>query len=306
MPPVFIAGVDGSPASMAAVRFARGLAEATGADVLAATVFSPAPLVPGKGASAMADAELDQAIREAAEHTLAQLHEPEHAQRRAIPGRSAAQGLHELAEREEAGLIAVGATHHGTAGRIVLGSVGHRLLHGAPCPVLVVPADASDTVRTIAVAFDGEVESRAALRFASDLARRLEARLVLIAAVQPSVPYGLAGTGPLQVDAEEAAKEHSRRECEEAIADLPGGLEADVRVVVGPPGTSIADAAREGTDLLVTGSRAYGPLKAVVLGSTSGHLADHAACPVLIVPRGAHATLDSPEAAAAAGDVSAD
>jgi nucleotide-binding universal stress UspA family protein len=85
MPPVFIAGFDGSPASIAAVRFARRLAEATGADVLAATVFSPAPLVLGKGASAMADAELDQAIREAAEHTLAQLHEPDRVQRRTIP-----------------------------------------------------------------------------------------------------------------------------------------------------------------------------------------------------------------------------
>jgi nucleotide-binding universal stress UspA family protein len=299
MPLVFIAGFDGSLASMAAVRLARRLAKATGADVLAATVFSPAPLVPGKGASAMADAELDQAIRQAAEHTLAQLHEPESVQRRTIPGRSAAQGLHELAEQENAGLIAVGATHHGTAGRIVLGSVGHRLLHGAPCPVLVAPADASDTIRTIAVAFDGEDESRAALLFASDLARRLEARLALIAAVQPTVPYGLAGTGPLQVEAEEAAKEHGRMRCEEAIADLPGGVQAEMRVVVGPPGRSIAEAAREGIDLLVTGSRAYGPLKAVLLGSTSGHLADHAACPVLIVPRGARATLDGSEAAVA-------
>jgi nucleotide-binding universal stress UspA family protein len=294
----YIAGFDGSIASIAAVAFARRLGEATGADVVATTVFSPAPLVPAKGASAMADAELDAAIREAAEHTMAQLNEPETVLRRVIPGRSAAQGLHKLAEQEEAELIVVGATHHGTAGRIVMGSVGHRLLHGSPCPVLVVPAD-SDGIRTIGVAFDGDRESRAALRAASDLARALQARLVLISAVQTPVSYGLAAAA-LQVEAENAAKERRRLMCEEAVAELSDGSQAEVRVVVGLPGRSIAEAIRDDIDILVTGSRAYGPLKAVLLGSTSGYLADHATCPVLVVPRGSRASLDGSPAAAAA------
>ena len=38
-------------------------------------------------------------------------------------------------------------------------------------------------------------------------------------------------------------------------------------------------------DLLVLGSRGYGPLKRVLLGGVSAKVVDEAACPVLVVPR---------------------
>jgi hypothetical protein len=37
--------------------------------------------------------------------------------------------------------------------------------------------------------------------------------------------------------------------------------------------------------LLVLGSRGYGPVRRVLLGSVSGELVRGAACPVLVVPR---------------------
>ena len=46
----YIAGYDGSEASAAAVRLAMRLGEATGADVIAATVYQPLPPAHGKGA----------------------------------------------------------------------------------------------------------------------------------------------------------------------------------------------------------------------------------------------------------------
>lgn len=39
--------------------------------------------------------------------------------------------------------------------------------------------------------------------------------------------------------------------------------------------------------MLVMGSRAYGPKRAVLLGSVSRRVMEQATCPVLIVPRGA-------------------
>jgi nucleotide-binding universal stress UspA family protein len=43
----------------------------------------------------------------------------------------------------------------------------------------------------------------------------------------------------------------------------------------------------EAVDILVIGSRGYGPLKAVLLGGVSDQVIRSAACPVVVVPRGA-------------------
>ena len=44
-------------------------------------------------------------------------------------------------------------------------------------------------------------------------------------------------------------------------------------------------------DLLVTGSRGYGPLHSVLAGGVSGRVLRNAQCPVIIVPRGVDAAL---------------
>jgi nucleotide-binding universal stress UspA family protein len=55
------------------------------------------------------------------------------------------------------------------------------------------------------------------------------------------------------------------------------------KVVGGPPADALLAAAREG-DLLVAGSRGHGGLRGLVLGSVSQQVANHAPCPVVIVP----------------------
>lgn len=44
-------------------------------------------------------------------------------------------------------------------------------------------------------------------------------------------------------------------------------------------------------DLLVMGSRGYGPLHAVLAGGVSGQVIREAQCPVIVVPRGVEAPL---------------
>jgi hypothetical protein len=46
-------------------------------------------------------------------------------------------------------------------------------------------------------------------------------------------------------------------------------------------------------DLLVCGSRGYGPLRAVLLGSVSRVVTSAAACPVIVLPRGVRASLEA-------------
>jgi nucleotide-binding universal stress UspA family protein len=63
-------------------------------------------------------------------------------------------------------------------------------------------------------------------------------------------------------------------------------------VAEGDPVQHLADAS-EGFDMLVVGSRRYGPVRSVLLGSVSSPLIERAACPVIVVPRGVHP--DAPE-----------
>ena len=69
---------------------------------------------------------------------------------RAVPCTSVTRGLQQVAEEEDALAIVVGPSHRGALGQVVPGSVGERLLHGAPCPVAVAPRGYwSDAVRGI-------------------------------------------------------------------------------------------------------------------------------------------------------------
>jgi nucleotide-binding universal stress UspA family protein len=71
----------------------------------------------------------------------------------------------------------------------------------------------------------------------------------------------------------------------DAINALHVDAEVDSVVVDGDPADVLADLSRE-LGLLVMGSRGYGPLRRVFLGSVSDALLECAACPVMIVPRG--------------------
>jgi nucleotide-binding universal stress UspA family protein len=168
----YIVGFDGSHASRSAVRFAERLGESSGATVIAAAVYAES---------------VDPAARERAEWLLGRLGDGP-VRRLAIAADSPAAGLHRLTEELGATLLAVGVTHHGPAGRLIPGSVGEHLLQGARCPVVVVPSAYEDAdIRTVTVAYDGREDARTVLRAAADLALGLGARLVAVAAFQPSL-----------------------------------------------------------------------------------------------------------------------
>jgi nucleotide-binding universal stress UspA family protein len=61
---------------------------------------------------------------------------------------------------------------------------------------------------------------------------------------------------------------------------------AEGEAVIGLVGEELA-AFCDRLDLVVVGSRGYGPMRSLVLGSTSQHLVRHARCPLLVLPRAA-------------------
>ena len=71
------------------------------------------------------------------------------------------------------------------------------------------------------------------------------------------------------------------RAARDSLRQLEG---VEGRVAVGTPAGELAAFGDE-LDLLVVGSRGHGPLRRLILGSTSMQLAREARCPLLIVPR---------------------
>jgi nucleotide-binding universal stress UspA family protein len=80
---------------------------------------------------------------------------------------------------------------------------------------------------------------------------------------------------------------HAREVATALAADLGASVETiTVAEDEGDPAEVLAARSRE-LDLLVVGSRGYGPVRQVLIGGVSAELMRRAACPVLIVPRSA-------------------
>ena len=86
----------------------------------------------------------------------------------------------------------------------------------------------------------------------------------------------------------------ARRAAEKALAELDGQrqLAAEIESWVGDP-VDVLVRLSEHLDLLVCGSRGYGPVRAVLLGAVSGRIVTDARCPVAVVPRGRESRLES-------------
>jgi nucleotide-binding universal stress UspA family protein len=69
------------------------------------------------------------------------------------------------------------------------------------------------------------------------------------------------------------------------VAELPDELRAQPIFKRGDPGTVLLAQAEQGIDLMVIGSRGYGPVKAALLGGVSARVVTEAPCPVLVTPR---------------------
>jgi nucleotide-binding universal stress UspA family protein len=73
-------------------------------------------------------------------------------------------------------------------------------------------------------------------------------------------------------------------ELDRAVKSVARRVQPEGRLLRGSPAQVLADQAAD-ADLLVTGSRGYGPLRRVLIGSVSTPLMRSAPCPVMVVPR---------------------
>jgi nucleotide-binding universal stress UspA family protein len=200
---------------------------------------------------------------------------------------SPADALQALAEKGEADLIVLGSTHHSAFGSVAPGSVAEQLLHGARCRLVIAPKGyaqedhSQDRLRIVAVGYDGMAESQAALDEAATLARKFGASIRVIGVVPPAPPLGAAAAA--QTDAEGGPDFQTR--IHQAVAALEPELRALPVIEKGDPVEKLLEDAALGVDLLVLGSRGFGPVMRLLIGSVSSRVIRRAPCPVLVVPR---------------------
>jgi len=274
-----LVGFDGSDGGRDALSLVRTLASISEATVVVATVLPYGPYPVGFEELQDDAAAKAEPLFEEARESLAGIA----VESRGFGGGSPAWVMTYLAEEEDIDTIVVGSPHRGPVGRALIGSTAESLLHGAPCAVVAAPrgyaAKAPASIELIAVAYDGTAESKAALHRAEAFARETGAAIRVLTVVSPPVALpGVVGYTP-------ALPPEPEKILEEATSALDPTLTVDGRCLSGPVATTLAEACEEGVDLLLAGSRRYGPVTRVLLGSVSTQLIHKAPCPVMVVPR---------------------
>lgn len=296
-----IVGFDARQEAQDALMLGRELSASTGAELHVAVVH-PRGEIPFERAIAresLSD-QIDDELFDAARRELEGTDFVPAKLAGGLGGRSAARALYEYARDQEADLIVVGSTHRGRLGRVLPGSVGESLLRGSPCAVAIAPRGFADGAHPplglIGVGWDGSREAEIALAEAERLAAATGAGMRLITVV-PEL-------SPLAVQAPELAEIHASMErayaevLERGASLLDEDARAETVLKEGDPAAVLADQGVE-VDLLVIGSRGYGPVRTALLGATSAAVIRSAPCPVIVTPRGIEAP--APPARAQAG-----
>ena len=281
--------ITGAP-GRGALRLGYWAAEALGT-TLVVVVVHPAPSAIGSG---RVDAEWVADRHRAAERALDDARKLLEGsddgkvpiEYRMVSSSSAARGLHDLAEQRQASVIVVGSGQGAPSERLLAGSTAERLLSGTARPVAVAPAELPappGAAGRIGVAYVDTPDGRAALEEAARLARRtgLALRLyTVVARNEATLPF-LIGR-----DAERAFLDTARETYERALQEAAtsvADVRADWRIAEGDVVETLSDL--DEVDVLVCGSRGYGPARRVLLGGVSGRLVRRARRPVVVVPR---------------------
>ena len=249
-----LCGVDGTPASLAAVRTAARLQLPEGSlRFVAATNIAKA------AQAGMAATHAAEQLQDESEDALAEARGlvPSAGGKVAV-GNAATVLLHE-AESEETTLVAVGSHGHRRAAAMLLGTVALALLRDAPCSVLIArdPKEPDTWPRAVVVGVDGSPESALALAAAREIADRFGTSVRAIASTSDHFDGDSART---------------------VAPELEEHTEGAVGALV---------AASNSADLVVVGSRGLHGLKA--LGSVSERVAHQAHSSVLVVRETPHA-----------------
>lgn len=277
-----VAGYAGDQAGRDSIMLASTLAALLGSELT--VVFPYQPLL----SSVPADA-VEQRVREEVRALTAGIENAPEPTYHWTPSSWPIHGLHEMARYEEAQLIVYGSAREGMADHLHV-SLMERLVHGAPCAVAIAPAHYAERERRpllrVGVGFSSSEEGISAMHLAQAFAVRTGGRLDVIAGagLEPALA-SYAYSSPALPEVERVIFDETEATLERVTAELDGEVPVERETIKGDPGEVLIERSCE-LDILMLGSRAYGPLRHALMGSVSARVMREARCPVLTVPRG--------------------
>jgi nucleotide-binding universal stress UspA family protein len=263
-------GVDGSPASLAALRWAAQEATLRRSALHIVYGFArPIPVAPAR----WPDVSLYREARELIDATAAA------AQRLApkipVTGEvaNATAGTALLDESSRAAVVVVGTRGTDGFAGLLLGSVSGQLATHAQCPVVTVPPNHHpdpSTRRRVVVGVDGSEVANLAVRFALEEAAL---RRATVTAVRAFTPHG-----PEMAELEEQRLAQALARWKPAFPRV----RVELHTTPDQPVPALV-AAAEDAQLLVVGSRGLGSFRGLLSGSVGLRLLHHARCPIAVV-----------------------
>ncbi|MFM9150541.1 MAG: universal stress protein, partial [Solirubrobacterales bacterium] len=191
----------------------------------------------------------------------------------------------QVAESEGADLVVIGCART-DAGRVRAGHKAHQLMSGGEAAVLLAPVGyaSGGSIGKVGVAVNGTPESDRAIGVAAAFAG--EGPLKVISVATDFADYwGHWTAGTVMADLADASREAAQKSLDDAVAKVPVGTMPEPLMVDGDAIMELRAASDGDLDLLCLGSRSYGPVRRVLLGSTSSGVVADAGCAVLVVPR---------------------
>jgi nucleotide-binding universal stress UspA family protein len=299
---VIVVGVALRDDDEAVLTLARELARTTGARLALVHAYPSQPLiaVPPPASERELEAEAVAQLEAMALRLCEATEVTTHAKASPSPVRALREGAEELG----ASAIVIGASHRGPLGRVAPGGVGERLLHAAPCAVALAPRGyqaAPLDLRRIGVAYAGGPEAATSLGTAVGLATRAGGTVRMLTVLEPlQSPILSERDWAIPPDLERVRRDKAGALLEIAGAAVPAEVPHETVLLEGRPPAELAAASAD-LDLLICGTRGYGPVHSLVVGGVSSTLCHTAACPLLVVPRPAdgarRSAVGSPHAA---------
>lgn len=280
---IIVAAFGDGDASRDAVALGVELARAEQAELLLAGVWA-SPLGPG-------DSLYEGVVHEEIERELRVLRElvPEdlHVRIEVRGATSVVRGLHRIVAGNHHDVLVFSAAdlkRHGH-GNLALESV-----HDAPCAVAVAPAGYAqmrqDLGPDVAVAWIDTAEADAALDAAVRYVKHTKGTLRIVQVLR--VPYRFGDQPWIDTSGTahwlQSARPEAEASLQRAIERVDGQVPVATELRDGFVGRELAEAA-SGCSMMVTGSRGYGALRRLVLGSTTADLLREATVPIVVLPR---------------------